>query len=103
MGLKRGKVRHGSPVYVASSWYYIQARATGKSLALDRRISWDTRPYERFGSHASTVFALRSTRYSIEKNSRPPNWQRRARTLPCLRTHRAETLWLIHALPAFFD
>ncbi|MGC2030509.1 MAG: hypothetical protein WA642_10855 [Steroidobacteraceae bacterium] len=41
-------------------------------------------------------------RYSIEKNTRPPNRQRRARTLPYLPTHRAENAAsLIHALPLF--
>src|SRR5260221_14386911 len=32
LGLTGGKVRHASPVYVASDCYYIQSSGTGKSL-----------------------------------------------------------------------
>jgi hypothetical protein len=31
LGLTGGKVRHASPVYVASGCYYIQSSETGKS------------------------------------------------------------------------
>src|ERR1700722_890747 len=31
LSLTGGKVRHASPVYVASDWYYIQSPETGKS------------------------------------------------------------------------
>ncbi len=55
LSLAGGKVRHASPVYVASGWYYIQSSGTGKSPraqtnAQSRILILDN--HDDFGGHA---------------------------------------------------